>query len=59
MKYIVYAGISETRFKKNGGAKDVEIHNSSRRHDVRYVREPCERCCAESLSGEESHLIPE
>lgn len=35
---------------KNGGTEDVEIHNPSRRHDVRYVREPCERCGAESLS---------
>lgn len=53
MKCTVYAGTSETDFKKNRGTEDVEIHNPSRRHDVRYVREPCERCGAESISGEE------
>ena len=37
MKYIVYAGTSETDYKQNGGTKDVEIHNPSKRHDVRYV----------------------
>ena len=55
----VYAGTSETDYKQNGGTKDVEIHNPSKRHDVRYVREPRERCGAESISGEEGHFISE
>ena len=59
MKCTVYAGPSETDYKQNGGTKDVEIHNPSRRHDVRYVREPCERCGAESLSGEEGYDVGE
>ena len=37
----------------------MEIHNPGGRHDVRHVRKPCERRGAESISGEEGHLLPE
>ena len=37
----------------------MEVHGPSRRHDMRHVRKPCKRCGSESISSEESHLLPE
>lgn len=51
LRRAVYAGNSKLNFKNSGGIDDVEVHGPCRRHDVRYVREPCERRSTESLSG--------